>query len=147
MNLYPEMNAQIADVLRISGLPEHQYAAELIDSLLVRVGVLESELAQVQAAAVQWVMYDGTPETLPEVGKLILLSAKGFLDAYLKNTRWLANGGALPSLGGYAVSKLLRDSNGGEGKWIVESTLGWEVLPLLFGDRWAYLPPPPEAES
>lgn len=40
------MNAEISNILRISGLPEHQYAADLIDALLVRVGALEAEMSQ-----------------------------------------------------------------------------------------------------
>jgi len=123
MNLYPEMNAQIADVLRISGLPEHQYAAELIDSLLVRVGVLESELAQVQAAAVQWVTYTGEPKTLPGIGCTVLFDAgeDGSIVVYYRRSP--------------------------DNRTWCHFEPGQDDFEVEIGDRWAYLPAPPEASK
>lgn len=49
--LNPKMNAAIAGILRIDPCPSNLYAAELIDTLAVRVEELEAKLAKTRAGA------------------------------------------------------------------------------------------------
>jgi hypothetical protein len=48
INLYPEMNERIGDILRISDEPAALYAAALIEYLKVRIVDLEAQLAESQ---------------------------------------------------------------------------------------------------
>lgn len=87
-----------------------------------RIADLESELAQARAAAVQWVTYDGTPETLPGPGRWAMVILAGHLEPL-------------------AALCLLHIDLDCAMSW-ASSDKDWLVSR---GDRWAYLPTPPEA--
>lgn len=93
-----------------------------------KMKALESELAQARAAAVQWVTYDGTPDSLPKDGVQVLVH----------------------SVRGYHLSNLVVEMQYDAGRdeylavdwWCGDQNncATW----VLSGDRWAYLPTPPE---
>ncbi len=79
----------------------------------------EAELAQARAAAVQWVTYDGTAETLPDRDKEVLACGHGF----------------------YGVAYLVER----RGNWWWDFDIAMPSEAVFPGHRWAYLPIPPAA--
>lgn len=84
---------------------------------------IRNTIAQAQAAAVQWVTYTGEPETLPELGKLVILAGFDFT-CLVHRDRELRPHWRMLLYGG-----------------ITE-----EIDTCKSGDRWAYLPTPPEVK-
>ena len=77
---------------------------------------------ETMTSVIRWVRYDGTPETLPENYKTLLLCP-------------VHGGGVFPAY-----------------RWEYESHEFWQVLAsesrrIEIGDLWAYLPEPPESTN
>jgi hypothetical protein len=73
---------------------------------------LDMQLRAAKAAAVQWVTYDGSPETLPEPGRVIVVTQARYAPEY-RCFAFLDN---------------------------------FSEVFFYRGDRWAYLPTPPQAD-
>lgn len=109
-------------VIKIRRLEKELEKMEKVAAEAVELAqTLVAELAQARVAAVQWVTYDGTPETLPEIGKDVLLYRQLFKHSdksFLANTYY--------------------------------NTIEWCFDTAYYdpeiGDRWAYLPEPPEVK-
>jgi hypothetical protein len=89
-----------------------------------KVQELEAELARARAAAVQWIAYDGTPETLPAPGTLVLYDA--------------SDSGTIER-GSIVVYFFVNP--GGKIVWEY-SDYEKDDFDVKIGDRWAYLPRP-----
>lgn len=94
-------------------------------ALEARVKELEAELAEAQAAAVQWVTYTGEPETLPKMcGDYVLVR-------HSKS----------PKTETSCLHRVTPDTYG----WYAAGSRQYVIAKP--GDRWAYLPAPPEASE
>ena len=118
-----EAEKYIYDITDQQEYDPEQYGINLVQIL---VGYFEEKIAQAKATVVQWVTYDGTPETLPEECNWVLVARP-------EHAPWPTQ----------------LDCSRGFPEWGTFEWPGDSVFPISVhpGDCWAYLPTPPEARS
>jgi hypothetical protein len=102
------------------------YMENVEKELAIKGGQLDrmiDRLKEARAAAVQWVTYDGRPETLPMQGRMVILPKEK-----------------------YAAGLIAYLVYGENDHWASITRYGLMRVALLIGDRWAYLPAPPEVK-